>query len=242
MIALLVYLSWVANGGTCQVDGPVKAREEKRHVPVSTPHAAWELQVELVPNRIEMARILEIAKNRSARDYVALAILAHLGLRVSELVHIKSDDLVNGMLRVTRRKKRVLRPNAIEVPEALWKILKEWADSFDGYIFPGNAKPCVIQRSRKGVKVGPEQVCNGGHLHIRCLQRNWGMYCAEAGLRMYGRGIHQTRHYFGSEFYAATKDLRATQVALGHSSSQMTERYAHIRNMREQVNVVKPVL
>jgi integrase len=59
---------------------------------------------------------------------------------------------------------------------------------------------------------------------------------------MKGRGIHQTRHYFATEMYAATKDLRATQVALAHSSSTMTEKYAHVVDQREKVNLVKPLL
>jgi integrase/recombinase XerD len=200
--------------------------------------AEWNLATELVPNREEMARVLEMAKNWNARDYVIFALCSHTGLRISEAIHIKTTDLVNGKMRVTRRKKRVLQPSSVEISEPIWKLLTEWAQQFDGYIFPGGAKPCVIRR-RSG-KV--EQVCGGGHLHIRTAQTNWRMNLAKTGLYVRGRGIHQTRHYFATEMYRATKDLRATQVALAHSSSVMTEKYAHVVQLSEQINKVVPVL
>ena len=57
-----------------------------------------------------------------------------------------------------------------------------------------------------------------------------------------GRGIHQCRHYFATEMYSATRDIRATQVALAHSSVSMTERYAHVVDLKEKINLVKPTL
>ena len=198
----------------------------------------WHLATELVPNREEMARVLDAAKNWNPRDYVLFALCSHTGLRISEAIHLKASDLVNGKMRVTRRKKRVLQPSSVEISKAIWDLLVEWAQMHEGYLFPGNAGPCIIRR-RSG-KV--EQVCSGGHLHIRTAQTNWRGMISRAGLYMRGRGIHQTRHFFATEMYAATKDLRATQEALAHSSSTMTEKYAHVVDLREKVNLVKAVL
>ena len=197
----------------------------------------WNLATELVPNREEMTRVLTAAKEWSPRDYVLFATCSHTGLRISEAIHLKSEDLVNGKMRVTRRKKRVLQPSSVEISKPIWDLLSEWAQMYDGYLFPGGAGPCVIHR-RNGTET---QVCQGGHLHIRTAQTNWRGMISRAGLYVRGRGIHQTRHYFATELYAATKDLRATQEALAHSSSTMTEKYAHVVNQREQVNLVKPV-
>lgn len=209
---------------------------------VPTPGAVWELDTTLVLTRDQMAKVLAISKERNARDYIFFAICSHTGLRLSEVAHIKAEDVLDGKLRVTRRKKRVLQPSILEVSDSLWPLLSEWALSFDGYIFPGTAKPCVINRTRKGAPLPPEQVCEGGHLSLRTIQRTWALTIAEAGLRKNGRGIHQTRHYFATELYAATRDLRATQVALAHSSSSMTERYAHVVDQKEKINQVKAVL
>lgn len=202
--------------------------------------AEWNLATELVPNRQEMTKVLEMAKEWNPRDYVLFALCSHTGLRISEAIHLKTDDLVNGKMRVVRRKKRVLQYSSVEVSEPIWKVLAEWAQQFDGYLFPGNAKPCIIKR-RNG-KVDQVPNCSGGHLHIRTAQTAWRGQISRSGLYVRRRGIHQTRHYFATELYAATHDLRATQVALAHSSSTMTEKYAHVVDQREKVNLVKAVL
>jgi integrase len=202
--------------------------------------AEWHLATELVPNRDEMSKVLEMAKATNPRDYVLFALVSHTGLRISEAIHLKADDLVNGKMRVIRRKKRVLQYSSVEISEPIWKLLTEWAQQFDGYLFPGSCKPCVVKR-RNG-KVDSVPNCSGGHWHIRSAQLTWRMTISRAGLYMHGRGIHQTRHYFATEMYAATKDLRSTQVALAHSSSTMTEKYAHVVDQREKVNLVKAVL
>jgi integrase len=201
----------------------------------------WNPDSTLFLNRTEMGRVLAVAKERSARDYAFLAICSHTGIRLSECAHLRSSDVDNGRLRVTRRKKRVLQPSVIDISDALWPLISEWASSFDGYLFPGRAKPCVIHRMEDGRVSSVEQVCNGGHVHLRTVQRAWALIVAEAGLRKLGRGIHQTRHYFATEFYDTTRDLRATQEALAHSSSTMTEKYAHVVDFKEKVNKVKPV-
>lgn len=197
----------------------------------------------MVPNREEVGRILEEAKERGIpRDYVVFATCCNSGLRISEVIHLKTTDLINGKLKVTRRKKRVLQPSTIDISTSLWALLTDWAQMFDGYLFPGNAAPCIITRTKKGEPQPPEQACGGGHAHIRTLQRRWELTVARTGLSMRGRGIHQTRHYFATEMYSATRDIRATQVALAHSSVSMTERYAHVVDLREKINLVKPTL
>jgi len=201
----------------------------------------WHLKSELVPNRDEMGKVLDLSKGINSRDYVFFTTASHTGLRVSEVAHLKSSDLINGKLIVTRRKKRHLQPSTMEVSTAVWKLLSEWAQMFDGYLFPGDAAPCIIHRSADGKRTEDEQVCDGGHIHVRTIQNRWRLMLSMAGLYSPGRGIHQTRHFFATEMYRSTRDLRATQVALAHSSSQMTERYAHVVDLAEQINKVVPV-
>ena len=220
-----------------------QSAEGKENGLVSTNGAVWNLPVEKILSREEMSRILEVSKQRSARDYVYFATCANLGLRLSEVAHIRRDDVLrNSQLRVTRRKKKVLQPTVIDILPSVSAMLNEWGQMFDGYLFPGNSAPCVIHRSRKGVLLEPEQVCNGGHISLRCIQRNWAMIVAEAGLRMHGRGIHSTRHFAITEFYDKHRDLRAAQLYAGHSNSAITERYASVRDMKEKVNAMEAML
>lgn len=201
------------------------------------PGMEWHLQAQLVPSREEMGRALDLAKITNPRDFVFFTTVSHSGLRVCEAAHLRKSDLVNGSVMVTRRKKRVLQKSCMKVSKALWNLLVEWSQMFDDWLFPGAAAPCVIHR-RNGSE---EKACEGGHIHIRTIQMRWRLTITAAGLYMKGRGIHQTRHYFATELYRTTRDLRATQEALAHSSSTMTEKYAHVVDLQEKVDAVAPV-
>lgn len=205
---------------------------------MSQPGGEWNLRPELVPARDEMSKILDLIKGEDEKYYVLFATLANTGLRVSEGMHLRASDLVNGRIRVTRRKKRRLAPSTVEVSDAVWTLLSKWAEGKKGYLWPGGSGPCILARTNGKV----EQLCKGGHLHIRTAQTRWRFTIAKLGLYIKGRGIHQTRHYFGTEMYAETLDLRATQKALDHSSSTMTEKYAHVVDLKKKVNQIKPSL
>lgn len=203
---------------------------------------SWDLSAAKIMSVEEITKVLGVANRTCPWAYVFFATAANSGLRLCEVAHIKRDDLQHGQLRVIRRKKRQLYPSSIDIKPALWKLLNEWAEMHDGYLWPGNAKPCVIQRSKKGVPQPPESVCAGGHLSLRTVQNRWALTIAEAGLKLPGRGIHSTRHHFATELYRKTRDLRATQVALAHSSSTITEKYAHCVDLKEKIHGLDAVL
>jgi integrase len=105
-------------------------------------------------------------------------------------------------------------------------------------MFPGESGPCVIHRAS-----GQEdQICDGGHVSRREMQRRWSAYRGVAGLDAKGRGVHSLRHYGITEFYRENKDLRAAQMFAGHSSSAVTEKYAHVLEMEAMMKKVKPTL
>ncbi len=186
----------------------------------------------------EMARIITRAKDHDPELYVFCALGTGLALRMCETLHVSSSDLIDGQLQITRRKKKVLKPELVEVPPALYAVLSEWSQMFEDWIFPGDCGPCVI----KHLKGGQTQVCQGGHLSKRAIQRRWELNLARCGLSMEGRGVHSMRHYGITAVYAATKNLRATQLFAGHSSSSMTERYAKVLEMRELIHKLPVVL
>lgn len=171
--------------------------------------------------------------------YVFLAIGANTALRCCEVLHLKAADVIDGQLRIVRRKKRHLRAEMIDITPALSTILADWSEMYsDGWLFPGRSKPCFIKRS----KGAPEQVCDGGHMAKRVFQQRWEDLLGSMGLGMRGRGLHSLRHFGITAFYAKTRDLRATQVFAGHSSSTMTEKYARILEMRELVHSMPTML
>lgn len=186
--------------------------------------------------RLILSRAKELAKSDASchRDYEWYAIAVQTGLRLSEVGHIEKEDVLESRLMVTRRKKKHLHPTPIDVMPEIHALIKARADSVEsGYIFPGNAAPCIVKRQSK--KHGPriEQVCVGGHASLRNIQRRWRLLLEEVGLYQRGRGIHSLRHTAITNVYALTKDLRKAQVFAGHSNSSITEKYSHILDMKE---------
>ena len=201
----------------------------------------------------EFQKILELAKAKAEADpawvkvYKWIAIAVSTGWRLSEVGHIEKDDVLSKRVIVTRRKKRTLHPAPLEVMPAIHALIHEQASKVEGgYIFPGNAKPCLIYRSRtdkvtKERKQWVEQVCVGGHTSLRTIQRAWRILVTELHMYMHGRGIHTARHTAITEMYRLTKDLRKCQVFAGHSSSKTTEIYAHICDLEDDLAKMKPL-
>jgi site-specific recombinase XerD len=63
---------------------------------------------------------------------------------------------------------------------------------------------------------------NGGHVTPEWV----GELCANALPN--GWTLHALRHLFATKAYAATHDLRAVQILLGHSSPSVTQRYVAV--------------
>jgi len=54
-------------------------------------------------------------------------------------------------------------------------------------------------------------------------------------IRPVAKKFHSLRHTFGLNLYAKTRDLRLTQIALGHTNIQNTMIYAHVADGRDQL-------
>lgn len=109
----------------------------------------WNVPVEKILTPDQLAKVLEIAKQHDPKYWLAIAIGANVGLRICEVMHIKAEDVLTcGKLRIIRRKKRVLRPEIVEVNEEIAPILWQCAQEVkEGWLFIGDAKPCQIKRS-----------------------------------------------------------------------------------------------
>lgn len=201
--------------------------------------STWSLAPEKIVLKPDLQRVLASAKEMDAWFYVFLITAVNTGLRMCEVLHVRREDLLDGRLRVVRRKKKTLKPELIEVVPPLWAVLSEWGETFEsGWIFPGTCGPCEIEHSNGN----RTRVCDGGHASKRTVQVKWRALLTGLGLYVKGRGIHTTRHYSITEFYAKYRDLRAAQMFAGHSSSAMTERYAKVLDMREKVHGMEATL
>ncbi len=193
----------------------------------------WSLPIAKILSPEDVSRILARAKELSARDHLFFATSLTTGLRLCEVLHIDRDDIQGDKLVVVRRKKKILKAAPIDIAPALAALLREWVKPIEcGWVFAGESQPCFIRHLDKRV----EQVCCGGHVSKREMQRRWTVILRELGIYTPGRGIHSARHFAITQFYRKFRDLRAAQLFAGHSSSQMTEKYAAVTDMKEKID------
>lgn len=188
-----------------------------------------------------------------ARDWMLLFLSGNLALRISELLHLRVGDVdpASGIIRVTRRKKKTLIPTALEVADDVLTVIQQYIAEMglkpSDWLFPGGCGPChrKVALSEKGadgkiVRKWKERqkLCSGGHLTTRRAGAIWDSALARLGLKVPRRGIHTLRHYGVTKFYSKTRDLRATQKFVEHSSPLVTQVYADVVDMKEKANQV----
>lgn len=204
---------------------------------------SWKLSNEKMLLREEVAKVFTAIKKCSFEDYAFFAVAANTGLRISEVMHLKTEDVKEAQIVVTRRKKKVLRQEYLDVTEEIAEILRKLVGKKKtGWLWPGESRGCKRPRQKNGKVYEQEVLCQGGHISKRELQRRWARYVEKVRLARPGRGPHALRHYAITEFYRVHRDLRAAQVFAGHSSSAITEVYAHVVDMKEKIQAVKAVL
>jgi len=165
----------------------------------------------------EQRRILGAtgASSRTFRDHVLISVALGTGAREHELAALdRSDvvDLVDGIETVRRRVAlRVFkgagraRPGSVQwliLPDEAQRKLTMWVrDLPEGPLFP----------SRQG----------DGRLSCRQIRELWRRWQVRAGFERH-HGFHDIRHTYGSNLYAATRDLVLTQRGLRHRRSETT--------------------
>jgi integrase/recombinase XerD len=177
----------------------------------------------------ETMRLLEMPGERTAkgiRDTAMLYLLYATGMRVSELVNLKTSDFNFHTETVSPtgkgNKKRII-PVGAKAVEKVEKYLKEvrgkWTKGTEALFITHRGKPMT----RQGF---------------------WKL------LRQYGRaaGItrpfspHSLRHTFASHLVERGADLRAVQMMLGHADISTTQIYTHLsmKHLRETIEKYHP--
>jgi len=162
----------------------------------------------LTPKEITLL-LAECAKV-SGRCHVATVIALNTGLRKDGVVSLRWSEVD---LDANRIKKVVKGGKIVTVPlnPGLRCTLEDWQKSPEtdkaGYVLPSPKKA-------------------GAHMLV---SSNFGFAaaCKNAGI---GEGFHfhDLRHSFTTYFIQATRDIHLAAKLLGHSTTIMTERYAHL--------------
>jgi integrase/recombinase XerD len=157
--------------------------------------------------RREIAHLLEAPGN--AKHRVLLMTCYATGLRVSELVHLRPQDVHSErmLIHVRQGKGRkdrytLLSPRLLEALRDYWRAYRpqEW-------LFFGRDR------------TGPLPVATAQKIYYAAKRR--------AGIQR-GHGIHTLRHSFATHLMEAGVDLPTVQRLLGHTSLATTAKYLHV--------------
>jgi integrase/recombinase XerD len=159
------------------------------------------------------------AEPRGLRDKALLEILYAGGLRVTELVSLKVDQvsLQQGIVRVTGKGNR----------ERLIPIGEEALDWLQRYLV--EARPLLLKKN------GPTDVLFlSNRTTSMTRQTFWHrikQYAKLAGIQK-PLSPHTLRHAFATHLVNHGADLRVVQMLLGHASISTTQIYTHVANVR----------
>lgn len=143
------------------------------------------------------------------------------GLRQNELFRLRWDQIVGGSINVESFKKAggQARPRNVPLPKTARKALKQWrkaASSDRGLVFPSPTTGQPLTNVRK----------------------SWGKLLERAEIENFR--WHDMRHHYASSLVMKGVSLYKVQQLLGHSSFEMTQRYAHLNpaGLKKDVEVL----
>ena len=143
------------------------------------------------------------------RNYAMLCIYLNLGLRVSEALNLKVDDLdwISGKVDVRAGKGN--RDRVLWLTDRDLDTLKRWCA----------VRPCDSSHL----------FCTlaGGRMNDRYVREFVKRYALKAGIKK-GVHPHTLRHSFATDLLRDAKNIRLVQKALGHVSISTTMLYTHI--------------
>lgn len=142
------------------------------------------------------------------RNLCMLHLMLNLGLRASELLNLKVNDIdwMSGKLMVRQGKNK--RDRTLWLNEDDLELLRKW-------------------RAKKPESQLLFTTLKGGQISDRYLRAMVDRLAKKARIEK-NVHPHTLRHSFGSDLYKQTKDLRMVQKALGHANIQTTTIYTHI--------------
>ncbi|MFH4968741.1 tyrosine-type recombinase/integrase [Gaetbulibacter sp. M240] len=165
----------------------------------------------------EVSKILDCTKN--IKHKTILSVIYGCGLRISESVNLKIEDIDSSNMRIWVRNAKgnkdritLLSPGLLEQLRAYYKLYKPKQWLFEGV----NGKPYSVSSIR--------QVFNRSK--------------KKAGINAPAT-VHTLRHSFATHLLDAGTNLRYIQKLLGHNSSKTTEIYTHV-STTNLTNITSP--
>jgi len=166
-----------------------------------------------VPNVITLEEFELLLNNVKSLKYKALyALMFSSGLRVSEAVSLRYDDISRSQRRIHIRKSKSRYDRYTILSDRCLDILTQYWFAFDkpmGYLFPSEK--------------------TGTHIEVNQVQAILRKACIATGFTKPVH-CHDLRHSFATHLLEDNVDLHTIQVLLGHQEIVSTEVYLTVTN------------
>lgn len=172
-------------------------------------------------NQNEIAAIINSVSNKKHKVMLMLAYGA--GLRVSEVIALKTFDIDSKRMTIFVRAAKGKKDRLITLSPVLLVMLREYAQAYKpdkkGYLFEGSTK--------------------GDAYSARSLQEVLQAAKKKAGIMKPG-SIHSLRHSFATHLLEKGTDVTLIQKLLGHNDIKTTLIYLHTSN-KDLVKIISPL-
>jgi integrase len=182
---------------------------------------------------------IQANKSRSLSLPVAITLLRHTGMRVSELRTMRwhQVDFIGRSVQVGKAKTKGSEGRLIPLNASAFRALQEWRGRFDNplpehFIFPSERYGLD---GEDGYKTGAVKVWNRNlEKPIGSWKVAWTECRKKAGVKC---RMHDLRHSFVSALAQAQVADSTLMALTGHMSKRMLEHYSHVRNEAKRLAV-----
>jgi site-specific recombinase XerD len=156
----------------------------------------------------DLKKMFEQTKNLKHNTLLKLAY--GMGLRVSEIINLKIEDIDSYSMRVLIEKSKGKKDRYVNLPETILLQLREYYKEYKPkkYLFEGQY---------------------GGQYSIRSAQQVFKNAMKSANINK-SIGIHSLRHSFATHLLENGTDIRFIQELLGHNNIKTTLIYTQVTN------------
>jgi len=182
-------------------------------------HAKRPKRLPVVLSQEEVLRVFAVVEHGMHR--VILMTAYACGLRVSEVVSLRVEDVDSGRMLVHVRQAKGQKDRIVPLAQTLLEVLRSYWRVYrpHTWLFPGHPRD--------------------NHVSTRTVQRAVTHAVAAAGLRKHATS-HTLRHSFATHLLETGTDIRTLQALLGHHRLATTQIYNHVA--RKEITATKSPL
>lgn len=176
----------------------------------------------LTTEEINQILDIELITKKNYRDKAMLELMYATGIRISELINIKVNeiDLINATVLINGKgsKERLIPIDDISI-----YYVKEYLNTYRNQLLKGKTNDYLFINNR------------GEKITRQSLFKTIKKIALEKGIKK-EFSPHTLRHSFATHMLEHGADLRSIQELLGHSNISTTQIYTHVSNKIKQEN------